>query len=123
MRYKLCEFCENRARDTPPAGRLCSTFRLNLSKNFNFGGPTPLSLHRWGVKFGALLHAKFHPHRCNVSPLQGEKPQNRRLSKLNTGRLALRAMLPANISFTVVHVDQCCIAVSSHYYTSFRYPI
>ena len=35
-----------------------------------------------GVKFGMeegtegpLLHAKFHPHRCNVSPLQGEKPQ------------------------------------------------
>ena len=44
--------------------------------------------------FGPLLHAKFHPHRCNVSPLRGEKPQNRPLSKLNTGRLALRAMLP-----------------------------
>ena len=54
-----------------------------------------------GVKFGIkegtlgpLLHAKFHPHRCNVSPLRGEKPQNRPLSKLNTGRFALRAMLP-----------------------------
>jgi len=44
-----------------------------------------------GVKFG---HAIFHAHRCNVSPLRGEKPQNRPLSKLNTGRLALRAMLP-----------------------------
>jgi len=44
--------------------------------------------------FGPLLPAKFHPHRCNVSPLQGEKPQNRPLSELNTGRLALRAMLP-----------------------------
>ena len=43
--------------------------------------------------FGPLLHAKFHPHRCNVSPLRGEKPQNRPLSKLNTGRFALRAML------------------------------
>ena len=57
-----------------------------------------------GVKFGMeegtegpLLHAKFHPHRCNVSPLRGEKPQNRPLSKLNTGRFALRAMLPVNI--------------------------
>jgi len=29
-----------------------------------------------------------------VSPLRGEKPQNRPLSKLNTGRFALRAMLP-----------------------------
>jgi len=28
-----------------------------------------------------------------VSPLRGEKPQNRPLSKLNTGRFALRAML------------------------------
>ena len=44
--------------------------------------------------FGPLLHAKFHPHRCNVSPLRGEQPQNRPLSKLNTGRFALRAMLP-----------------------------
>jgi len=26
--------------------------------------------------------------------MRGEKPQNRPLSKLNTGRLALRAMLP-----------------------------
>jgi len=33
---------------------------------------------------GPLLRAKFHPHRCNVSPLRGEKPQNR----------PLRAMLP-----------------------------
>ena len=31
--------------------------------------------------------------RCNVSPLRGEKPQNRPLSKLNTGRFALRVML------------------------------
>jgi len=44
--------------------------------------------------YGPLLHAKFHPHRCNVSPLRGEKPQNRPLSKLNTGSFALRAMLP-----------------------------
>jgi len=33
---------------------------------------------------GPLLRAKFHPNRCNVSPLRGEKPQNRPLSKLNT---------------------------------------
>jgi len=44
--------------------------------------------------FGPLLRAKFHPHRCNMSPLRGEKPQNRPLSKRNTGRFALRAMLP-----------------------------
>jgi len=32
-----------------------------------------------------------------VSPLRGEKPQNRPLSKRNTGRFALRAMLPVII--------------------------
>jgi len=34
--------------------------------------------------FGTLLHAKFHLHRCNLSPIRGEKPQNQPLSKLNT---------------------------------------
>jgi len=51
------------------------------------------------VKFG-MEDAKFHPHRCNVSPLRGEKPQNRPLSKLNTGKFALRAMLPVKIYYT-----------------------
>jgi len=67
-----------------------------------------------GVKFGMeeggdrspLLHAKFHPHRCNVSPLRGEKPQNRPLSKLNTGSFALHAMLPVitltNLALSVI---------------------
>jgi len=32
-----------------------------------------------------------------VSPLRGEKPQNGPLSKLNTGRFALRAMLPVTM--------------------------
>jgi len=51
---------------------------------------------KFGVEgtFGPLLLAKFHPHRCNVSPLRGEKPQNQPLSKRNTGRFALCAMLP-----------------------------
>jgi len=43
-----------------------------------------------GVKFGTEggdLRIKFHPNRCNVSPLRGEKPHNRPLSKLNTGAL------------------------------------
>jgi len=51
-------------------------------------------LHPLGVKFGTdegtfspLLHVKFHPNRCSVSPLRGEKPQNRPLSKLNTDAL------------------------------------
>jgi len=36
---------------------------------------------------GPLLRAKFYPDRCNVSPLRDEKPQNRPLSKPNTGGL------------------------------------
>jgi len=57
-------------------------------------GSYTLTVAPIGVKFGAeegtlgpLLHAKFHPNRCNVSPLRHEKPQNRPLSKLNTGAL------------------------------------
>ena len=50
-----------------------------------------------GVKFDVEEGTKFHPHRCNVSPLRAEKPQNWPLSKLNTGRFALRAMLPVII--------------------------
>ena len=46
--------------------------------------------------FGPLLRAKFHPHRCNVSPLRGENAQNRLLSKLNNRNFALRPMLPVN---------------------------
>ena len=42
---------------------------------------------------GPLLEAIFHANRCNVSPLRGEKPQNRPLSKLNTDAL---------------HFAQCC---------------
>jgi len=82
-------------------------------KNFNFGGSTPLSCTDGGEiwhgggdlqsppplawRRGPLVPSSmpnFTPIRCNVSPLRGEKPQNRPLSKLNTGRFALRAMLP-----------------------------
>jgi len=77
-------------------GRLYSTYWSNLSKNFNFGGPIP---HRCTDR-GEIWHgggdlrspprAKFHLHRCNVSPLRGEKAQNRPLSNFNTGALHLR---------------------------------
>jgi len=45
------------------------------------------------VKFGTFLRAKFHPHQCNVSPLRGEKPENRP-ELIKYRRLVLRAMLP-----------------------------
>jgi len=59
-------------KQTDGAGRLYSTFWSNLSKNFSLGVLYP-NLCTNGVKFGMELHAKFHPHRCNVSPLRGKK--------------------------------------------------
>ena len=48
--------------------------------------------------------------------LRGEKPQNRPLSKLNTGRFALRAMLPVKYSSTTSIGDDftaCCITLNA----------
>jgi len=42
-----------------------------------------------------------------VSPLRGEKPQNWPLSKLNTGRFALRAMLPVIIQYLYSALKSC----------------
>ena len=92
MRYKLCKFCEN-------CENLYSTFWSNLSKNFNFGVLHPCrctdggEIWHGGGDLRSPPLAKFHPHQYNVSPLRGEKPKNRPLSKLNTGRLALHAVL------------------------------
>ena len=97
MGYKLCIFCENCARHTPLHGVFIPHFNqiwVKTTKNFSFWGPTPLSLHRWGLNLARRRGpAKFHPHRCNVSPMWGEKPQNWPLSNLNTDSIALRAML------------------------------
>ena len=49
-----------------------------------------------GVKFGV-----------EEGTLQGEKPQNRPLSKLNTGRFALRAMLPVKIRRVAEETTTC----------------
>jgi len=56
-----------------------------------------------GVKFGTEVASVpssvpnfTPPHRCNVLPLRGEKPQNRPLSNLNNRRFALRPLLPVN---------------------------
>jgi len=92
MGYKLCEFCENRARDTPVRavniphfGQICvkiSVFVVLHPCCCTDGGEI------WHGGGGDLvMRAKFHPHRCNVSPLRGEKPQNLPLSKLDIGGL------------------------------------
>jgi len=113
MRYKLCKFCENRARDTPLRGVHIPDFgqigvKISIlgvlhpcrctdgGEIWLAGGDPPNLACRTG-------HAKFHPHRCNVSPLRGEKPQNRPLSILNTGRFALCAMLPVKRTSSVIY--------------------
>ena len=88
MRYKLCKFCENRARDTPLRGIYIPHFDQISVQNFSFGVLYSYRCTDGGeIWHGPLLHAKFHPHWCNVSPLRGEKPQNWPLSNLNTGAL------------------------------------
>jgi len=50
----------------------------------------------------------FAPIGATCRPcMRGEKPQNRSLSKLNTGRLALRAMLLVNSDMENVICNQC----------------
>jgi len=87
-----------------------------ISVKISVLGTYTLIVSPMGVKFGVeegtfgfLLHAKFHPHRCNASPMRGEKPQNRPLSNLNNRRFALRAMLPVNHLQTGTCVKQCAI--------------
>jgi len=74
-RYKL-QISWNSRNQYAPAGHLYSEGWSNFSKSVSFGGfyLLPLSLHRWGLNLarsGPLLHAKFHPHRCNVSKKNG----------------------------------------------------
>jgi len=78
-------------------GHLYFTFWSNLSKNFILGVLYPYRCTNVGEIWhgGSLLHAKFHPHRCDLF-LWGEKPENRPLGNLSNQRFALRAMLQAN---------------------------
>jgi len=80
--YKLCKFYENRARDTPLWCVSIPYFDEISVKISVLGLLHPNCCTDWGEiwhGWGGLLHAKCHPNRCNVSPLRGEKPQNRPL--------------------------------------------
>jgi len=61
----------------------------------------------WGEiwRGGGDLYAKFHPNRCSVSPLRAEKPQNRPLSKLNTGACASRNAAGKNYIIYVTKIQ------------------
>jgi len=75
--------------DREPRARSCTSKTFGglmhsfATRGRQFWEPYTLTVAPMGVKlgtsFGPLLRAKFHPHRCNVSLLRGEKPQNRPL--------------------------------------------
>jgi len=79
MGYKLRKFSENRARDTSLRGADIPTFDQISVKTSVLGSYTlivaPMGDEIWRVEEGnegPRLHAKFHSHRCNVSPLRGK---------------------------------------------------
>jgi len=89
----LCKLCENRARDVPLWGVYIPHFD-QISVKISVLGVLYLYRCTNGVEFGTEEGMTFgpppcqiSPHRCNVSPLRGEKPQKRPLSSLNTGAL------------------------------------
>jgi len=95
MGFKLCKFCENHARYTPLRGVYIPHFGQIWVK-IQFWGSYTLVVAPMGVKFGT----KEGPP-CQISPPSvqrvspaWQKTSNRPLSKLNTGRFALRAMVP-----------------------------
>jgi len=51
MRYKLCKFCENRARDTPLRGVYIPHFG-QIGVKIQFWGSYTLVITPMGVKFG-----------------------------------------------------------------------
>jgi len=86
-RIKLGKFCKNRARDLPLRGNYID--KIPIFSVLGAVNPHPWTDQGGIWHEGADLHAKFHLDRCNVSPLRGEKPQNRPVSKNNdTGRAA-----------------------------------
>jgi len=71
MGYKLCKFCENRARDMPLQGIYIPHF-YQISVKISVLGSYTLTVAPMGVKFGTdegTLRAKSHPIRCNMSPV------------------------------------------------------
>ena len=69
MEYKHCKFYEDRARDTPLWGIYVAQFD-QISVKISVLGSFTLIVALMGVKFvKEELCAKFHPHRCNMSPL------------------------------------------------------
>jgi len=83
----------------------CRGYLVNYSSNFLLLEYSLISIS--SCKFSFLVavfcsQLTISPHRCNVSHLWGEKPQNRPLKLLKYRRFVLRAMLPVTI-LTLIH--------------------
>ena len=89
------------AQGIGPCGAFIFHILVKSEEKFQFWGSYTLVVAPMVVKFGTeegtFLHAKFHPIGATCRPCGAKKTSKRPLSKLNTGRLALRAMLPVII--------------------------
>jgi len=89
--YKICQFCENCARHMPLWGIYIMNFGKISVKISLLGVLYPYRCTDGGEIWhgGPSVHSSMpiSPHRCNVSLLQGNKPQNRPLSNLYTSAL------------------------------------
>jgi len=91
-RMKLVNLVKNSARDPPLRGNY--TGKIPIFSVLGAVNPHPWTDQGeiWhGVE---LLQAKFHLDRCSVSPLRGEKPENRPVSKTIPAELPFGQILP-----------------------------
>jgi len=79
MMYKLCKLdgIVKIAQGIRPCGAFIFHISVKSEYKFQFWGSYTLVVAPMGVKFGTEegtfgMDAKFHPHRCNVSPLRGK---------------------------------------------------
>ena len=114
-RYKLCKFCENRARDTTLRGVYIPHFDQISVKISVFSVLYPYRC----VNEGEIWHAVGDlqsPSPCQISPslVQLKTLKIGLLSKLNNRRFALRAMLPVNnqMSCFLQSIFRLCVEVS-----------
>ena len=83
MRYKLCKFGENCARDTPLRGVYIPHFRQIWVK-ISIRGPTPLSLHRWGWNLAWRRVPNFTPIGATCRPCRA-KNLKARMNRTSVG--------------------------------------
>jgi len=90
--HKCCKFYKNRARDLPHRSNCIG--KIPNFQDFGAVNPHPEAI-KLKVKLGREQTRSSLPNFTLISATcRGEKPKNRHLSKNNTGRSTLRAVLP-----------------------------